>query len=1108
MGLRIGYIELVSPKATDVTINIPAGTQGVYATDVLVGIDHVYVLAGNMNTVAQFNKNADGSIGTYIRTVNWYTMDTTIAQICANTSSVPYAYALYIEGGVEYLVGWGTANAIYKWVINPSTAAISGRVSYNTTLAMTSYGRAGWDGGEFIYFARMPRNTSPRTADIYRWNVKTPAVAPVKLVTIPNTYSMDSSYTGSGLLVKANVVYWGSGANQSNGFLVGFDLTTGLPVTPSGTSNPIIAANLQSIGVTPIATERGNISLSALHPSTAYYFTTAVATIKHIAVSSEMRFRDKVAPIDTISKRDVSFGGVIEHETGSQVSYRVRLGATVLKDWSGLTDTFVYISEVFPNDIFPIGTSNLVVEAVDSQGNTFSEYSLITKTNVAPKITNNSTLRIHRDDFILKASLTDTDMGMISYRVLVGGVQRYPETGDWTEYAQAPFDIEVPIPNDLFVVGNTTVRLEIKDDWFTPSSIGLNMTVTKASYTPSLAAYSFDRTTLHKEDLTYTATLGDQDTDDKIAYRILINSIVVIPWSVYQSAPVYLSHTFKHSAFRIGSNTFTIEFKDDFHTPAVNSATATITKTNSSASIVLPAVVTLHGEDLTFRSTINDAQGDPVQYRLYLNNVQVYPDSGDWSEFFKPPIAVARMFRNSELNIGANLIKIEARDDLQTSPSSSTYTATKNSIAPAVTVPDIKGWVVRATVSDGNGDKVGYRISYGGEQLYPASGYTELAPTPFEIEYAISANKAVVGVSKVLLIELIDEYGVVGSRSTSVVLQNGGLVLSPVPWGYVQSSVNGYLIRYSNNALNNLSRTGKMTLEGWFCKTGQGANNPRAIPISKGATYIDIGISGFVMLSIVIGGTQRTFTTNYSVKMNVWEHYAFTYDGNEIRFYANGEHIPQTWTMYYGALTNTSGIDIGRFYSGGYNFVGGITEVRMWDVARTEEQIKGSLYDTLSGTEEGLVFYPDLGTPNRPTATTVADRTGQAAGTISGSMPYSDALTPTFTAGDGGVVSNVDLGRVVATQSSEPVRVCLKNFSGYCIENIRVTPEQWQLDPVSEVVQLSYSNEPFIPEPELVISEYVDHLQYAKFWVRVNAGADALGGGLCKLHVKADITFT
>ncbi|MGC5773031.1 LamG domain-containing protein [Paenibacillus pabuli] len=1107
MGLRIGNIELVAPKGTDLTSSIPAGTQGVYATDVLVGINHVYVLAGNMNTVAQFNKNPDGTIGTFIRTINWYSNDALIANICAANSSVPYSYALYVQGGVEYLVGWGLGNLIYRWALTPATGAISGRVSYNAPFVMSSYSRAGWDGGSYIYFAQMPRNTTPRIANIYRWDLTNPTVAPVFVVKIPDTFSMDSSFTGSGLVVKGNTIYWGSGANQSNGFLAGFDLTTGLRVTPSGTANPISASDLQSIGVTPIATERGNISLNALHPTTAYYFATALGRIRYIEVSYNMRFKDKVAPTDTIYKRDFTFSGMIEHALGSQVNYRIKVNNTVLKDWSGLVNTPITISETFANDLFPIGTSNLIIEAVDSDEMTFTEYTLITKTNVAPKITNNSTLRIHREDFVLKASLTDTDMGMLSYRVLVGGVQKSPENG-WTDYAPAPTNIEVPLSNDMFVVGSTTVRLEVMDDWFVPAVTALNMTVTKATYTPTLASGVFDRTNLHKEDVTYSATITDQDVDDKVSYRILINGVEVIPWSEYQAVPTTLTHTFPHTAFRIGSNTFLLQFTDDYQTPAVNSSQTTITKTNTNASIVQPAAVTIHGEDLTYRATINDSQGDPVQYRMFLNNVQVYPENGDFSDPFPSPIAVARMFRNSELNIGANAIKIEAKDDMQASATSSTYTVTKNSVAPTVTVPDIKGWVVRATVNDGNSDKVGYRISYGGVQIYPESGYTELTPTPFDIEYAIPADKVSIGVSRALLIELIDEYGVVGSRSTNVILKNGGLVLSPVPWGYVQSTTNGHYIRYANNALNNLSRTGQMTMEGWFCKTGQGATNPRAIPVSKGATYIDIGYNGGILISVVIAGTQRTFPVAYAPKMNVWEHYAFTYDGTEVKFYANGEYIPATFTNYQGAVTNTNVIDIGRFYTGSYNFVGGITEVRMWDVARTEEEIRSAMCDTLTGKEEGLVFYPDLGTPNRPTAATVADLTGQAAGTMTGSLPYSDALIPTFTTGDGTVVSNVDLGRVVATYSSEPVRVCLRNFSGYCIENIRITSEQWELDPVSEVVELSYSNEPFVPLKKLIINDYVDHTQYTKFWVRVNAGADALGGGLCKLHVKADITFT
>jgi len=46
----------------------------------------------------------------------------------------------------------------------------------------------------------------------------------------------------------------------------------------------------------------------------------------------------------------------------------------------------------------------------------------------------------------------------------------------------------------------------------------------------------------------------------------------------------------------------------------------------------------------------------------------------------------------------------------------------------------------------------------------------------------------------------------------------------------------------------------------------------------------------------------------------------------------------------------------GTYFSGQY-FKGLIDEVRVWNKGRTQDQIKNSMYSTLSGNEAGLVYY-------------------------------------------------------------------------------------------------------------------------------------------------------
>lgn len=123
-------------------------------------------------------------------------------------------------------------------------------------------------------------------------------------------------------------------------------------------------------------------------------------------------------------------------------------------------------------------------------------------------------------------------------------------------------------------------------------------------------------------------------------------------------------------------------------------------------------------------------------------------------------------------------------------------------------------------------------------------------------------------------------------------------------------------------------------------------------------------------------------------KLNEWQHVALVYDeaGGKITFYLNGIK----YSLSPGAYAHSSAqkFAIGASQQAGPNqfFKGKISEVRVWNYERTQEQIQSNMNSELTGEEIGLVsYYPfKQGNPNNvnTTNTILFDEVGGYNGTI------------------------------------------------------------------------------------------------------------------------------
>lgn len=150
----------------------------------------------------------------------------------------------------------------------------------------------------------------------------------------------------------------------------------------------------------------------------------------------------------------------------------------------------------------------------------------------------------------------------------------------------------------------------------------------------------------------------------------------------------------------------------------------------------------------------------------------------------------------------------------------------------------------------------------------------------------------------------------------------------------------------------------------------------------EGKFLMRIGDAGFPDNQIQIATSSGNFPdadSNKGLQTKRWQHVAMTYnaDTREVKVYVNGL-LQSAGTLRMGRVTIKGDSPdrmflIGKSYDDARWFEGNMSEVRVWNVVRTQEEIAGHIYGVDPKTP-GLVGYWKMDNSNSPNI--VKDATG------------------------------------------------------------------------------------------------------------------------------------
>lgn len=203
-----------------------------------------------------------------------------------------------------------------------------------------------------------------------------------------------------------------------------------------------------------------------------------------------------------------------------------------------------------------------------------------------------------------------------------------------------------------------------------------------------------------------------------------------------------------------------------------------------------------------------------------------------------------------------------------------------------------------------------------------------------------------------------------------------------------------------------LDLTGSMTFEAWVnpAAWNNGANTPFLVKgdgtVPEINYYFGKSDSNQLVFRYGSGSLTSVADTSGSTYVNgAWYHIAIVADvaNSQLQFYRDGRLLSSVPHVFGSLTANAHSLTVADLInSSDANFSGQLDEVRLWNTARSQAEIRSSMANTLTGYEPGLVAYYRFDQPAAASEITLEDvSSNNLDGTLVSMAPLSDWVAST-----------------------------------------------------------------------------------------------------------------